>query len=57
MRIRILVARQNIPQICTHRKLLFAYLPAQQRQSRDAANPGTTQPDTFEERVLRVSHM
>ena len=33
--------------------VLYGYLPAHQRQSRDAAKPDATQPDKFEERVLR----
>ena len=33
--------------------VLYGYLPAPQRQSRDAANPGTTQPDNFEKHALR----
>jgi hypothetical protein len=33
--------------------VLNAYLPAPQRQSRDAANPGITQPAKFEERASR----
>jgi hypothetical protein len=32
--------------------VLYGYLPAPQRQSRDAANPGATQPDNFEEHPL-----
>jgi len=33
--------------------VLYGYLPAPQRQSRDAANPGTTQPDKLGECALR----
>jgi len=32
----------------------YGYLPAPQRQSRDAANPSTTQPDKLVERGLRL---
>jgi len=33
--------------------VLYGYLPAPQRQSREAANPGTTQPGRLEEYALR----
>jgi len=33
--------------------VLYGYLTAPQRQSRDAANPGTTQADRLEEHALR----
>jgi hypothetical protein len=38
---------------CKHKMVPYGYLPAPQRQSRDAANPSTTQPDKLVERVLR----
>jgi len=49
-------AFQKFLHSCKKKMVLYGYLPAPQRQSRDAASPGTTQPGVTFLRILCTTH-